>query len=59
MTIIHRDGSFTVAGKRFFTGKGSDRPERDGSCFIAEIRSDRPGDYMIIAEGFHQALHVV
>lgn len=51
-TIIHHDGTFTYGGERYFTRTGSDRPERDGSRYIARILSDEPGDWEIVAEGF-------
>ena len=52
MTTIHRDGTFEHEGRRYFTAKGSDRPERDGSRFIARITGDGPGDWEVVAEGF-------
>lgn len=52
MTIIHRDGTFEFCGQRYITATGSDRPQRDGSRYIARIRSDEPGDHEIVAEGF-------
>lgn len=51
-TVIHRDGTFAFNGDRYMVGKGSDRPERDGSRFIARVRSDEPGDWTVVAESF-------
>jgi hypothetical protein len=49
---IRRDGTFEYNGERYFTAKGSDRPERDGSRYIARVRSDEPGDWEIVADDF-------
>ena len=49
---IHRDGTFMFNGERYFTSKGSDRPQRDGSRYIARVLSDAPGDWEVVAEGF-------
>lgn len=51
-TVIGHDGAFEHNGQRYATWKGSNRPERDGSRYIARINSDTPGDWTIVAEGF-------
>jgi hypothetical protein len=44
---IHRDGTFVYKGVKYRVGRGSDRPERDGSRFV-----ERVDDLKVVAEGF-------
>lgn len=54
--VLHRspvgERWFEFRGRTYMVSKGSDRPERDGSRYIARIRSARPGDFTVVVEGF-------
>jgi hypothetical protein len=58
-TVIHRDRSFTFAGRQYRVSQGSDQrtAEWDGYSIVA-VLSDVPGDEATIEDGFHRMADV-